>query len=134
MVFFQLFSRNPEIIQVPAGRALFSEGDAGGVMYVLLSGEADVIVQNRVVEKLNPGSIVGEMGIVSPGLRSATVMADVDCEFVVIDERRFHFLVQEMPCFATQVMRVMVDRLQGGMEVARSCGLNSPHQSCCGTG
>lgn len=112
MVFFQLFSHNPEIVKVAAGQALFSEGDLGGHMYVLVSGEAEVIVQNRVVEVLNSGAIVGEMGLVSPAPRSATVFARVNCEFVTIDEKRFHFLVQETPYFATQVMRVMAERLR----------------------
>jgi CRP-like cAMP-binding protein len=49
------------------------------------------------------------MGLVSPAPRSATVLAIEDSEFVVIDEKRFHFLVQETPYFATQVTRVIAD-------------------------
>jgi hypothetical protein len=56
--------------------------------------------------------IVGEMGIVSPGPRSASVVAMTDCEFVEVDEKRFQFLVQQTPFFATQVMRVMAERLR----------------------
>lgn len=112
MVFFELFAHNPKIVSVPAGQTLFSEGDEGGVMYVLTTGSADVIVNNRQVEQLQHGSIVGEMGLVSPGPRSATVVATSDCEFVAIDEKRFQFLVQNTPFFAMQVMRVMAERLR----------------------
>lgn len=112
MVFFQLFSNNPEFIDVPAGMVLFSEGDPGGAMYVLVSGTAQVSVQNRVVETLSTGSIIGEMGLVSPAPRSATVRATADARFVEIDESRFQFLVQQTPFFATQVMRVMAERLR----------------------
>ncbi|KAB2923385.1 MAG: cyclic nucleotide-binding domain-containing protein [Dechloromonas sp.] len=112
MVFFELFSHNPTIVRVPAGETLFRAGDEGHMMYVLATGRAEVIVANRTVEILQHGSIVGEMGIVSPGPRSATVLAVEDCEFVAIDERRFQFLVQQTPFFASQVMRVLAERLR----------------------
>jgi CRP-like cAMP-binding protein len=112
MVFFELFAHNPTIIHVPAGGVLFSENDDGHMMYVLTAGTAEVIVNNRVVETLTHGSIVGEMGLVSPGPRSAGVIALTNCEFVEVDEKRFQFLVQQTPFFATQVMRVMAERLR----------------------
>jgi CRP-like cAMP-binding protein len=112
MVFFDLFAHNPTIVRVPAGQKLFAEGDDGHLMFVLTTGSAEVIVNNRVVETLQHGNIVGELGIVSPGPRSATVVATTDCEFVAIDEKRFQFLVQQTPYFATQVMRVMAERLR----------------------
>jgi CRP-like cAMP-binding protein len=112
MVFFELFSNNPNIVRVEAGQTLFSEGDEGHQMFVLTNGEAEVIVNNRVVDKLQHGNIVGEMGIISPGPRSATVVATTDCEFVAVDEKRFHYLVQQTPFFATQVMRVLAERLR----------------------
>ena len=112
MVFFELFANNPDIVRVAAGQPLFSEGDDGHRMFVLATGTAEVIVNNRAVEQLQHGNIVGEMGIVSPGPRSATVVATSDCEFVAIDEKRFNYLVQQTPFFATQVMRVMAERLR----------------------
>ncbi|MCK6405435.1 MAG: cyclic nucleotide-binding domain-containing protein [Rhodocyclaceae bacterium] len=117
MVFFELFSNNPEIIVVEAGKPLFVEGDEGHQMFVLTVGSAEVIVKNRVVETLYPGNIVGEMGLVSPGPRSATVVAKTRCEFVAIDEKRFQYLVQQTPFFATQVMRVLAERLRATDEM-----------------
>lgn len=112
MVFFELFAHNPTLINIEAGHALFLEGDEGRMMYVLATGTADVIVNNRVVETLHHGSIVGEISIVLPGPRSASVVATTDCQFVAVDEKRFQFLVQQTPFFATQVMRVMAERLR----------------------
>jgi CRP-like cAMP-binding protein len=112
MVFFELFAHNPNIVQVEAGKLLFSENDQGHLMYVLTNGVAEVRVNNRLVEVLQAGNIVGEMGIVSPGPRSASVQAQTHCEFVAVDEKRFHFLVQQVPFFATQVMRTLAERLR----------------------
>lgn len=112
MYTFHLFSNDPDIVRVKAGEVVFREGDAGGVMFVLASGRAEVRVGQRVVEAIASGNIVGELGLVSPGPRSATVIAQTDCEFVRIDENRFKFLVQQTPYFALQVMRVMAERLR----------------------
>ena len=112
MMPIEIFSHNTAKIKIQAGQALFREGDEGNQMYVLEIGTAEVIVQNRVVEALQHGSIVGEMGLVSPGPHSASVIAKTDCEFVVVDEKRFQFLVQQTPYFAIQVMRLMAERLR----------------------
>lgn len=117
MVFFELFANNPDIIYVDAGNALFTEGDKGNLMFVLTTGKAEVIVNNRVIETLQHGNIVGEMSIVSPGPRSATVVAKTDCQFVAIDEKRFLYLVQQTPYFATQVMQVLAERLRASNQI-----------------
>ena len=112
MIPIEIFSHKSEKIRVTSGDALFVEGDAGSLMYVLETGTAEVRLQNRVVETLEHGSIVGEMGMVSPGPHSASVIATTDCEFVAIDQKRFQFLVQQTPFFAVQVMRLMAERLR----------------------
>lgn len=112
MIPIEIFSHNTARITIQAGQALFREGDEGQQMYVLETGTAEVFVQNRVVETLEHGSIVGEMGLVSPGPHSASVIARTDCEFVAVDEKRFQFLVQQTPYFAIQVMRLMAERLR----------------------
>ena len=117
MVFFELFANNPDIVRIPAGQVLFREGEEGHLMFVLTTGMAEIIVNNRVVETLQHGNIVGEMGIVSPGPRSATIVATSDCEFVAIDEKRFLYLVQQTPFFATQVMRVLAERLRAANQL-----------------
>jgi CRP/FNR family cyclic AMP-dependent transcriptional regulator len=112
MIPIEIFSHKSEKIKILAGQPLFLEGDQGSLMYVLETGIAEVLVQNRLVETLEHGSIVGEMGMVSPGPHSASVLARTDCEFVAVDQKRFQFLVQQTPFFAVQVMRLMAERLR----------------------
>lgn len=122
MLFFDLFRREPTIVAIAAGEALFRQGDAPReVMYVLVSGEADVLVGDRVVETLKPGMIVGEMAMVSQEPRSATVLAASDCQFAEVNHKRFEFLVEEMPGFAIEVMRVMAERLRRMDQMLRDC-------------
>jgi CRP/FNR family transcriptional regulator, cyclic AMP receptor protein len=89
MIPIEIFSHNTSKITIQAGEALFREGDEGNQMFVLETGTAEVIVQNRVLETLAHGSIVGEVGLVSPGPHSASVIAKTDCDFVAVDEKTF---------------------------------------------
>ena len=108
----ELFRHETDLQALPAGQTLFKAGDTGEIMYVLMSGTAEIIVSNRVVETAEPGVIVGEMAIIDEGTRSATVVAKSDCKWLPIDRKRFNFLIQETPNFALHVMRIMVSRLR----------------------
>ena len=77
-----------------------------------MSGTADIIVRNQVVETIEPGAIVGEMAMIDEGPRSATIIAKSDCKLLPIDKKRFDFLVQQTPNFAVHVMRVIATRLR----------------------
>ena len=108
----ELFRHQVDFQAVPAGQVLFKEGERGNFMYVLMSGTAEIIVHNRVIETAKAGAIVGEMAIIDDYARSATVVAKSDCKFLPIARDRFIFLIQQKPEFAMHVIRVMVDRLR----------------------
>ncbi|MGA7750514.1 MAG: cyclic nucleotide-binding domain-containing protein [Gallionella sp.] len=108
----ELFRHETNLLSLSEGQALFKEGDRGDLMYVLMSGTADIIVHNRVVETAEAGAIVGEVAMIDDSARSATVVAKSDCKFFPIERKRFNFLVQQTPNFALHVMRVMADRLR----------------------
>lgn len=104
------FAENVET--VAAGTAVFREGDAGACMYVVRSGEVDILVSGDVVETVTAGGVLGELALVDEGPRSATAIARTNAELVPVDSRRFEFLVQQHPFFALEVMRVMAQRLR----------------------
>jgi CRP-like cAMP-binding protein len=81
-------------------------------MYVIKEGEVDILVNDKVIETVGPGGIVGETALIDTHPRSATVVAKTDCQLVPIDEKRFTFLIQQTPYFSLQVMRVLVERVR----------------------
>jgi CRP/FNR family transcriptional regulator, cyclic AMP receptor protein len=113
----ELFRHQIDLKPIPAGQALFKEGDRGNFMYVLMSGTAEIIVRDKVVETAAAGAIVGEMAIIDDSIRSATVMAKSNCKFLPIERERFNFLVQKKPEFALHVMQVMAERLRKADEI-----------------
>src|SRR5215510_9890106 len=107
-----LFRQDSDTVQLAAGDFLFREGDKRDVMYVLLEGEMDIRLGQYVVENAQPGALIGEMALIDDSPRAANAVAKTACRLAKIDKRRFHFLVQQTPNFATHVMRALADRLR----------------------
>jgi CRP-like cAMP-binding protein len=110
--FLQLFHHETDVVMLRPGEELFKKGDVGRHMYIVKSGELQVIDGNHVFETVSTGGLVGEMALISEDPRSATVRAVAESTLVPIDQRRFAFLTQQTPFFAIRVMRLMSDRLR----------------------
>lgn len=95
-----------------SGEIIFTEGETGEVMYGLLEGEVEVIVNDKVVELITPGDVFGIGAIVHVNhQRASTTRAKTDCKISVIDKNKFLFLIQETPLFAIEAIRSYSDRL-----------------------
>lgn len=112
MLFFDLFRHDPEFVELKSGEVLFQKGELGDVMYVVIDGEVEISIDGVLFERCGQGSFIGEMAVIDGSARYATVTAHTDCKFVIVDKRRFHFLVDETPRFAIEIMRVMSSRLK----------------------
>lgn len=112
MVTTELFRRDEGAVAFAAGQTIFSEGEGGDVMYVVVEGGVNLSVHGTLVETLAPGGMFGEMALLGNESRAATAVAVSDCKLSPIDEKRFLFLIQQTPYFALQMMRVMADRLR----------------------
>jgi CRP-like cAMP-binding protein len=108
----QLFRQDSSTLDIAPGDFLFREGESGDKMYVLLEGNAEIMVGGLVVEDAVPGALLGEMALIENSPRTASVVARTPCRFAQMDQRRFHFLVQRTPYFATHVMKTLADRLR----------------------
>jgi len=108
----ELFRKESDTQQLAPGDFLFHEGDKGDKMYVLLEGEMEILLGDLVLETARPGALIGEMALIDESPRTANAVAKTACRLAQIDRRRFHFLVQQTPHFATHVMKTLADRLR----------------------
>jgi CRP/FNR family transcriptional regulator, cyclic AMP receptor protein len=81
-------------------------------MHVIRTGEVEIERGGKVVEKLGPAGIFGEMALIDGAPRAATATAKTACEVAPITEKTFLFLVHETPFFAISVTRTLADRLR----------------------
>jgi CRP/FNR family cyclic AMP-dependent transcriptional regulator len=107
-----LFSHQTDTVNLAPGEILFQAGAAGDAMFVVLEGKLEICVGEKIVETSARGAIIGEMALIDHSPRIATVVAKEASRLVKIDQRRFHFLIQQNPFFATHVMQVLAERLR----------------------
>lgn len=118
--FLGFFRNEGAGLALAPGAVLFEKGGPSGTMYVVLSGDLQIVDGNQVYETVVAGGIVGEMALVDGGPRSATVRALTACEVIAIDERRFTTIVRQNPFFALRLMKLMSGRLRAMNERLRS--------------
>jgi CRP-like cAMP-binding protein len=110
--FLNLFANETNTVTLAPGEALFHKGDAGHQMFVVKSGEMQIVDGNHVFETIPPGGIFGEMALISKDPRSATAKSTGHSVVIPVDEKRFLYMVQQTPMFALRVMDVMSSRLR----------------------
>jgi len=62
-----------EAVAYPGGAVVIQEGDTGDDAYIIESGRCEVFRGEEQIRIMGPGEVFGEMAILSPGVRTATV-------------------------------------------------------------
>ena len=109
----KILQNNSHIKSFRAGEIIFRQGTEGNMMYGIIDGEVEMLVNDKVVETINEGDVFGQGALLhSDHLRTSTARAKTDCQIVFLDQEHFLFAVQETPMFALEVMRSYSDRFR----------------------
>lgn len=108
----ELVARHAEVVRVPAGTTLVSQGQIGHEFYVVADGVAGVVRDSVEVARLGAGDSFGELALLRHAPRNATVVAITDLEVVLVPERAFFGLLSEVPELAGRLLTRMAARLQ----------------------
>ena len=98
-------------IAVDDGKVLITEGDRGREFFVIISGEVEVRRKGRKLATLGPGTYFGEIALLSQQPRTATVTALTPLRVLVIADRAFVGLLDEMPELWLKVARSLAERV-----------------------
>ena len=96
---------------VDAGKVLITKGDRGREFFVIISGEVEVRRRGRKVAALGPGTYFGEIALLSQQPRTATVTAVAPLRVLVIADRDFVDLLDEIPELWLKVARSLAERV-----------------------
>lgn len=99
-------------VEYAPGEVIFEQDDPADRMFMIVAGEVHIHKDGVLLATLQEGTILGEMGLIDSQPRSATAIAGENCRLLPIDESRFHFLVQQNPFFALDVMRILTERIR----------------------
>jgi CRP/FNR family cyclic AMP-dependent transcriptional regulator len=103
-------------IKFNAGDTILSEGEDGDTAFLIVAGSVEVSVgegaKAKSVATLDAGGVFGEMSLIDPGPRSATVKAVTETECFVTTYDEFIASIQANPERAVEFMKTLVRRLR----------------------
>lgn len=100
-----------EEVDFEPGERLMAEGASEDWMFVLVEGEVDVVRQDRCI-RMGSGSVVGEMDVLDPKSRSATITAATPVRTLRLRKAAFDEAVRLSPEIARGVIVELVRRLR----------------------
>ena len=108
----QLLGRASDEVAVPSGKTLVEEGSPGHEFFLIIDGTATVTRNGRKIATLGPGQYFGELALLDRGPRTATVTADTDMQVLVLGQREFAGVLDEVPGLARKLLSAMATRLR----------------------
>ena len=110
-------SRYAKYTALKRGATLFSKGDPGNSLYVVISGTVKISVsspdgRNAILNLIGPGEVLGDMAVLDGQARSADATAHTNCEIYVIDRRDFLPFVRSQPDLSMKFIKLLCARLR----------------------
>ena len=109
-------ARHTAHVDTPPDTVVVRMGEKGDSFYVVTSGEVAVrrIVRGKekVVGKLGPGGWFGELALLDPAPRNATVVVTQPSSLGVIDVRVFRAMIRDVPSMSEKLLAGMARRLR----------------------
>ena len=119
----KLLAFTSERVRFPAGEVLFEQDEIGRSAYIIIDGEAEVIVRTpagpRVVATVGKNDFVGEIAILCDVPRTATIRAVTALTTLRITKDLFLRMLLDFPAIGIEVMRVLAQRLEHTTERLR---------------
>jgi CRP/FNR family transcriptional regulator len=106
---------------------IFSEGDFSQELYIVISGEIDIIKDHgsadaRVLNTLSDGDFFGDMAIFERAARSATAVTRSESELLILQPEKFKQTIYQKPDMAFEIFREMCARIRRREEELSSDG------------
>jgi CRP/FNR family transcriptional regulator, cyclic AMP receptor protein len=98
-------------IDVRDGTTLIREGERGKEFFVIVEGTARVSRNGRKVNDLGPGDWAGEIALITDTPRTATVVATSPGRLLVVTDRAFRTVLEEVPSISIKLMKTLGERL-----------------------
>ena len=125
----KLLAFTSEHVEFRAGEAVCRQGDPGDAAYIVLEGEADVLVSSEAgpvkVATIGRNDIVGEIAILCDVPRTATIKAREPLNTLKISKDTFYRMVGEFPTMAIEIMRELAHRVEDTNKKLREATANN---------
>jgi CRP-like cAMP-binding protein len=100
--------------QVAAGDVVMTKGEPGDALFVVVDGSLRAHSGERILATMGPGSVIGELALLDPAPRAASVTADEDSLLLVLAKEDFDLVMTDHPELSEGVIRYLVRFVRAG--------------------
>lgn len=98
-----------------AEETIFSEGDKGKALYVVMKGSVKIIKKTgpgeKVLSRLGPGSYFGELALINNSHRFATAVSEENTEVLIMYKAYFDDLIKGNSAISSQILLNLLESL-----------------------
>ena len=105
-------ARHAEVVDLPDGEEMITEGAPGDAFFIILDGRAQVERDGAVISEAKAGDYFGELALLDNQPRSATVRACGQISVAVLGVRMFRTILREFPDIAEQLLAGLAGELR----------------------
>lgn len=108
----QKIAKASDEVTIDAGRVLVEQDAVGREAYVVVEGQASVKRGDRRIAQIGPGDHFGELALLDGGPRTATVVADTPMKVLVLGQREFAGLLDDVPGLTHKVLANLASQIR----------------------
>jgi CRP-like cAMP-binding protein len=99
-------------LSFPANHTIFTEGQEGRSLYIVVSGRVRVHIGNQEIVQLDQGTCFGEMSLFDAEPRSASVTTLEPCDCLMLTQQQLYEAIDETPGIAVNIIRLLSRRIR----------------------
>ena len=105
-----------DAVNLRSGEILFEEGDTGERMYIVVSGELEILKapnsdDELILNRIQAGEYIGEMSLITGAPRTASVRANGEAVLLSMSRAQLMDLLKRHPHMASDMVSVLSHRL-----------------------
>lgn len=94
-----------------AGETIIMQGDDADLVYTIISGRADIVVDGVSVGELGVDEVFGAMAVFTGEKRSASIIAITPCTVMAVPQKDFTVLIEAQPQAAVNLIENLSRRI-----------------------
>src|SRR5919199_890377 len=99
-------------LSFPADHTIFTQGEEGRSLYILVQGMVRVHIGDRDLAQLKEGACFGEMSLFDAEPRSASVTTIEPCNCLMLTQLQLYDAIDETPGIAINIIRLLSRRIR----------------------
>ena len=116
----EFIAAHTDDVSVPARKELTRQGQLGHTFYVLLDGEAEVVIDGAQRNTMREGDFFGEISMLDQGEGTATITTTQPSRLMVMSHAQFRDVVKSNDAILVKVLEAMARRLRSDLGIARA--------------